>query len=105
MSFNSFAFLAILPLVAAGYHLIRCRLGWPWSQAFLLAASLLFYVYPRPSNLPLLLGSILFNWAIARAMWRQRDPRHRKVLLWVGVIANISLLLVCKRPDLVFKAI
>jgi D-alanyl-lipoteichoic acid acyltransferase DltB (MBOAT superfamily) len=105
MSFNSFAFLAILPLVAAGYHLIRCQLGWPWSQAFLLAASLLFYVYPRPSNLPLLLGSILFNWAIARAMWRQREPRHRKVLLWVGVIANISLLLVCKRPDLVFKAI
>jgi len=68
MPFNSFAFLVFLPLAAGAHGLIRRRFGWPWSEAWLLAASLFFYVYARPWNLPLLLASIVFNWAIARAM-------------------------------------
>ena len=97
MPFNTFPFLIFLTVVACGYGLIRRGLGWPWSQAWLLAASLFFYVYARPWNLPLLLGSIAFNWAIARAMMRQTDDRRRKMLLWVGLAANITLLFFFKR--------
>ena len=38
-----FAFLAVFfPLVAAAHYLIRRRLGWPWSQAWLLARVAVF---------------------------------------------------------------
>src|SRR5438034_1191606 len=105
MPFNSFAFLIFLPVVAAAHGMIRRRFGWPWSEGWLLAASLFFYVYARPWNLPLLLGSITFNWAIARAMMNQADDSRRKALLWVGLAVNITLLFFFKRVGLFLAAI
>src|SRR4249920_2869102 len=105
MPFNGFAFLAFLPLVAAAHYLIRRRFGWPWSQVWLLAASLFFYIYAKPWNLPLLLGSIGFNWVIARAMMSRQDDRGRKALLWIGLAVNITVLFLFKSVGTFLDAI
>jgi len=93
LPFNSLLYLVLFIPIAAGVHgLVRARLGWPWSQAWLLLASLFFYAYSALSYLPLLLGSALFNWAIARVMMAQTDRARRKLFLWIGLGANITVL-------------
>ena len=98
MLFNTFSFLLLfLPVVAIGYALIRKHAGQPMGQAFLLCSSLFFYGYAKPKYLPLLLVSILFNWAIA--VWigsadatSPQDSSRRKVFLWLGLTGDIALL-------------
>jgi D-alanyl-lipoteichoic acid acyltransferase DltB (MBOAT superfamily) len=82
MLFNSFSFLFLyLPVVLAVYFLLpRWRLGW------LALASLFFYGYWDGRYLPLLLGSILFNYWCAQ---------HRRWPLF-GVAANLALLVYYK---------
>jgi D-alanyl-lipoteichoic acid acyltransferase DltB (MBOAT superfamily) len=84
--FNSFPFiLGFLPLVLAGYWLLRSREGarlW-----FLLAASIVFYGYWDWRFAPLLIGSIVVNWLMAEAFFRTRGR-------WV-LIAAIGLDLSC----------
>ncbi|MDB4933811.1 MAG: D-alanyl-lipoteichoic acid acyltransferase DltB, superfamily, partial [Labilithrix sp.] len=93
MLFNSFTYLLrFLPVVVLGHILLRRFAGARASQVWLLAASLFFYAFPRPSHLPLLLGSIVFNWGITRAMVARPDPGRRKAWLWVGLLGNIGLL-------------
>src|SRR5206468_3669042 len=88
MSFSSFSFLLFLPLVALVYAGARRFAGARVAQAFLLVASLVFYALPRPAHLPLLIASILFNWAVARRMSAQEDPVRRKSWLRLGLFAN-----------------
>jgi D-alanyl-lipoteichoic acid acyltransferase DltB (MBOAT superfamily) len=98
MLFNSFPFLLLfLPIVTVGYALARRYLGQRVAQAFLLVSSFFFYGCARPSYVPLLAASILFNWAIA--YWIDtadaRSPSgefRRKLLLRVGLIGNITFL-------------
>ena len=98
MLFNSFPFLFLfLPIVVIAYALMRRYLGQRVAQAFLLLSSFFFYGYAKPSYVPLLAGSILFNWAIASWMGSAQDQlregaSRRKTLLWVGLVANIALL-------------
>jgi D-alanyl-lipoteichoic acid acyltransferase DltB (MBOAT superfamily) len=106
MPFNSFTYvLAFLPAVATVHGLVRSRLGWPWSQIWLLAVSLFFYAYANPSNLPLLLGSVGFNWAIARVMMNQGVDSRRKLLLWIGLIVNIVVLFFFKYLSVLLSAV
>lgn len=55
-------------------------------------ASLFFYGSARLSNLPLLLGSILFNWTIGRLLASPRAEKSRFHILWVGIGANVLFL-------------
>ncbi|NYE60112.1 D-alanyl-lipoteichoic acid acyltransferase DltB (MBOAT superfamily) [Duganella sp. 1224] len=82
MLFNSFSFLFLyLPVVLAGYFvLLRWRPA--WIAGWLALASLFFYGYADTRYLPLLLGSILFNYWCAR---------HRRLLVF-GVVVNLALL-------------
>lgn len=106
MLFNSFAFILIfLPVVAGIYSFLRARTPWPWSQAWLLLASLFFYTRAGSANLPLLLGSILFNWAIARQMMAQTDNSKRKLYLWAGLTVNIIVLFLFKYIHLFLETI
>jgi alginate O-acetyltransferase complex protein AlgI len=87
MLFNSFPFLLVfLPVVALGNAALRRAAGARAAQLWLLAASLVFYAYPRPEHLGFLVGSIAFNWMIARSM------RGRKPVFWLGLAVNIALL-------------
>jgi alginate O-acetyltransferase complex protein AlgI len=104
--FSSFPYILLFLPAAAGVHaVIRLRAGWPWPQVWLLAASLFFYAYAKPSSVPVLLGSILFNWGIARLMGAQIDLNRRKLFLWIGLIVNIAVLFLFKYVNLLLSTI
>ena len=98
MLFNSHVFLfAFLPIV-----LVVAGLLARWGRAdrvpiWLLAASLFFYAHWDRELLVLLLGSIAFNWAVGLAVTSPvADLRQRRLLLGLGVAANLLLLAQCK---------
>jgi len=78
--FLPIAFLGFLALSAAGLR--RPRLVW------LVLASCVFYAWLRPENLPLLFGSILFNYVVGGQLMKRPD----RGLLVFGLAVNIGLL-------------
>jgi alginate O-acetyltransferase complex protein AlgI len=95
MLFNSFVFVfAFLPL-----SLLLTYGAGTWNQTAakvaLLLMSLGFYAWWRPSQLPLLLISIVFNYVagerIQRSLAADR-PRPAQAIMIVGVIADVTFL-------------
>jgi D-alanyl-lipoteichoic acid acyltransferase DltB (MBOAT superfamily) len=92
MIFNSYQFLfGFLPVVLAGTFWLA-RFGAGAAQVWLIVASLAFYAAWNPAYLPLLLGSILFNYALAVWMTRMENPSHRTWLLGIAVAVDLGLL-------------
>jgi D-alanyl-lipoteichoic acid acyltransferase DltB (MBOAT superfamily) len=92
MLFHSFLYvLAFLPVVVLGHALLAARVGPRAAQGWLLACSLFFYGYSEPASLPLLCGSILFNWMAARVLAAAPEGR-RKAVLAASLTANILFL-------------
>lgn len=89
MLFNSFVFIGcFLPVVFAGF-LLSARLGrHRLTAAWLTLASLFFYGWWNPRYLPLLMGSMAFNYVVGRRLAR----KPTKALLVFGVAVNIALL-------------
>jgi alginate O-acetyltransferase complex protein AlgI len=79
--------LVFLPLTLAGFHLCGRWFGRAPALAVLIGASLVFYGWGRPADLPLLAGSIAANFLLGR---RAADP------CWcaAGIAANLGLLAV-----------
>ncbi|MBC6982113.1 MBOAT family protein [Caulobacter sp. 17J80-11] len=101
MLFTSPAFLFLyLPIVFAGFFLIG-----RWSRAaaagFLALASLVFYGAWDWRFVPLLLGSIAFNWLVGSgiARLRETDRARAKALLVFGVVADLAVLGFYKYAD------
>ena len=92
MVFNSPVFLfAFLPLSLLAYHVLpgrRCK------NAFLIAASLVFYAFGNVRHLALLLGSAVVHYLAGLAMLRWQQCR--KPVLAVTVVLDVALLLGCK---------
>jgi alginate O-acetyltransferase complex protein AlgI len=106
MLFHSFSYLLIfLPIVVAVHSLLRAKTPWPWPQVWLLLASVVFYTRAKPANLPLLAGSILFNWAVARWMMAQQEDSKRKRVLLLGLTVNIIVLFLFKYVQLFLDTI
>jgi alginate O-acetyltransferase complex protein AlgI len=92
VTFNAYTFLLLfLPIVVGGYYLLtrvfndaRPALVW------LVAASLFFYGVYGPGYLVVLIGSVLFNFAVVRLMTREGSPR--RAILFLGIAANLILL-------------
>lgn len=93
MLFNSYAFLlAFLPLALAGFGL-ACRLGPRTGGLFLVAASFLFYAWPAPQFLPVLLASVAGNFAAARLMLHAAHaPRRQLGILATAIVINLAAL-------------
>jgi D-alanyl-lipoteichoic acid acyltransferase DltB (MBOAT superfamily) len=88
MLFNSYAFIVVfLPLALAGFFLLG-RIGPVWGAAWLVLCSFGFYGYWNPRYLPLLGGSILFNYACGRRL----AARPGALLLAASVTANLACL-------------
>ena len=101
MLFSSIEFIFyFLPIAVAGYYFLnRYPLqflpGASSTKLWLLLCSLFFYGWWNPRYLPLLLGSILFNYGIALLMQRAAAKEKQvqvNLFLGVGVVANIALL-------------
>jgi len=92
MLFNSYPFILLfLPATLLGAFLLR-NAGRLWLGLWLLAASVVFYVYWDVRYLPLLAGSVLANYAAAVLIERTRS----KLLLAATIAANLALLGVFK---------
>jgi len=93
MLFNSFTFIFIfLPVTLAGFFAIGSRGHHRIAIAWLVGASLFFYGWWNPAYLGLILGSILFNYAIGVALGGYQQAGPGKWLLAFGVAGNLGLL-------------
>ncbi|MGE5477763.1 MAG: MBOAT family O-acyltransferase [Bacteroidales bacterium] len=94
MLFNSLSFIfGFLPVALAGYWLLARHQGprlW-----FLLVASIVFYGYWDPRFVPLLLGTIGFNWLAAGLFVRT----GRRWVVAATITANLAVLGVYKYTD------
>ncbi len=96
MPFNSYLFLLVfLPATLAAYYLLALTALHKFRLALLVLATILFYSYGAARYLPLLLGSVVFNYAIANFLTRT-GGRTKTLLLWFGVVTDVTLLLYYK---------
>jgi len=98
--FNSYEFIfAFLPITFFVYFYLNSKRLTEASKAFLVFASLFFYSWWNIAYLPLILGSILFNFAIGSTISKMNTVKSntkkgvsQKMLLTFGIISNILLL-------------
>jgi len=105
--FNSAEFLFLfLPIVFVGYFcLLNLRFVLP-AKLWLLAASLFFYSYWELSYLPLLVGSILFNFYVSQILnWTSLSNTSRRYILAFAICANIAFLGYYKYADFLLENI
>jgi alginate O-acetyltransferase complex protein AlgI len=108
MLFSSFSFvLFFLPITLIGYFsLNRFRLTTA-ANAWLLLASLFFYGWWNVRFLPLILGSVLFNYTIGHFIVvsdaRGEYSALRKAMFILGIAGNILLLGYFKYTDFFLK--
>ena len=96
MLFNSQTFiLAFLPVTLAGWYALAERRA--WRQAWVIAASLVFYAWWDVRYVPLLAGLTLANWLAAQAFGRWRHP----AIPLAGVALNLAVLGLFKYADFV----
>lgn len=111
MLFNTWQFILLfLPITFAVYFWLNRNRWTSAGKVWLVGASLFFYAYWDVSYLPLMAGSILFNFVVGTALARshQRASLHwqplglelpRKVMLTFGVAVNLMLLAYYKYAD------
>lgn len=122
MVFNSFSFLfAYLPIVLILFVVSRRYLGKQWADLCLIVASLIFYGWNYPKCLPVLLGSLIVNYAWGCFLYKDltKEPkttkekvigntvektvektgsvpkntiRERKCILGAGIVLNVAVL-------------
>jgi alginate O-acetyltransferase complex protein AlgI len=104
MLFNSFEFIFLfLPITFAIYFLLNKRKFTTAATAWLVFASLFFYSWWNVKYLALILGSIIFNFAIgsslAKVVKSGRGEWSKKSVLISGVVVNVVLLGFYKYAD------
>jgi D-alanyl-lipoteichoic acid acyltransferase DltB (MBOAT superfamily) len=93
MLFNSYLFILVFLPVTLGVYLLIIRQGWR-KQSFdwLVLASFFFYGWWKWSNVPLLIGSLLFNYTIGTWLGKIPPGHRAKVLLVLGLTGNLLFL-------------
>ena len=103
MLFNSFKFLFVfVPVVLLAYQFCVRRVSTGAAQLVLIAASLVFYASAGPAHLPLLLASMVTNYALARGI-AALEGKNRKRLLFLGITVNIVFLASFKYVNLLLR--
>lgn len=97
MVFSSAIFLfAFFPAALLAYTLAP---GMRAKNAVLLAFSLLFYCFGRVAYLPLLVLSVLVNWAAGRLLARWEEKSRRRTVVTLAVVFDLGLIVVFKYLD------
>ncbi len=109
MLFNSLEYILLfLPITVATYFILNHRGRASTARAWLLLCSLYYYSYWNIAYLPLLLGSILVNFGLGRALnnaggMMKKVPRM--AILWCGILFNVGLLGYFKYTDFFISTI
>ncbi|UVI30841.1 MBOAT family O-acyltransferase [Paenibacillus spongiae] len=117
MLFNSYVFIfAFLPVTVIVYFLLtKFRLSYA-AKVWLALASLFFYGWWDVKYVPLILGSIAFNYTVGRLLMMKKSGSQdagdgqasyldepgrgkRKALLVLGIVSNVGLLIYYKYAD------
>lgn len=89
MLFSSMTFVYLfLPIVCAAYLLARKGL----QNYILLVASILFYAWGEPRYLAIMFLTIIINYVGAVYIDRSHKNKHRKILLALTILLNLSFL-------------
>lgn len=103
MLFNSFPFVAVfLPVTLCVYFWLNRRRLVLAADSWLLFASVFFYGWWDIRYVPLLLGSMLFNYTIGNLLQSEREKPPavpRRLIFLVGIVANLLLLGYYKYTD------
>jgi D-alanyl-lipoteichoic acid acyltransferase DltB (MBOAT superfamily) len=107
MLFNSYGFIFLfLPITFFVYFWLNKKRLTQASKAWLVFTSLFFYSWWNIIYLPLILGSILFNFAVGSTITKMDSVSttpskgfSRKSLLTFGIVSNIALLVYFKYMD------
>jgi len=97
MLFNSYEFIFVfLPITFFVYFYLSHRRLTKASKGFLICSSLFFYSWWNVAYLPIILASMIFNYAIGRSLNitcnnKSKDSSRRSILFF-GVFLNLSLL-------------
>jgi alginate O-acetyltransferase complex protein AlgI len=91
--FSSFPFIFVfLPIALIGFCL-TARGGKRVAGLWLILTSLAFYSYWRLDFLPMLLGSIAFNYTVGVILARTNDrPTLQTAVLFIGIAVDIAAL-------------
>jgi len=93
MLFNSAEFIFMfLPVVLLVFYMIGSFGNHRVAISWLVGASLFFYGWWNPAYLGLMLGSILFNYAMGAVLVGGKDGAHARLMLAVGVACNLAIL-------------
>ena len=93
MLFNSYLFILVFLPITLGVYVIIVRQGWrKRSFDWLVVASIFFYGWWKWSNVPLLLGSLLFNYTIGTWLGKLNPGHRARVLLTFGLAGNLLFL-------------
>ncbi|AXK48785.1 membrane-bound O-acyltransferase family protein [Aliarcobacter trophiarum LMG 25534] len=96
MLFNSYEFLLLfLPITLIIYFYLNSLKLIYLSKIFLVVASLFFYSWWNPIYLPLILGSMIFNFYVGKLLGKKSS----KNMLIFGIVGNIALLGYFKYAD------
>lgn len=92
MLFNSFEFLIFFPVFLCIYFILPQRHRW----FFTLIASLYFYMCYDPKYIFILMFSTGISWYSAKKISENKDEKIRKTWLALGIILNITQLVIFK---------
>ena len=101
MLFNSYVFmLAFLPLTLLIYFLLgKLPERFQLNKLFLVLASFVFYGYNNPSYIPIIVCSILVNYALSQMMLSCEKKAIRLPLMLLGLALNLGVLFSFKYHD------
>ncbi len=98
--FNSYIFILLFLPVTLLFYFVLNRYGkYTAASVFMLLMSLWFYAYFNISYLPLIVASIIVNYAVYRALGKLRAAFLRRIMLCAGVAFNLGLLFYYKYFD------
>ena len=108
MLFNSYEFLFLfLPITIVGFFVIAKK-SQLFAAAWLASASLFFYGWWDVRYVPLLAGSIIYNYAVGLFLSgkaAQASSALKKTLLTIGIVGNLILLGYYKYADFFIRTL
>ena len=102
MLFNSYEFIfAFLPFTFFVYFYLNHKRLTEASKGFLVFSSLFFYSWWNIAYLPIILGSMLFNYLLGNTLSKTQQQKSfsKKTILSFGIIVNLALLGYFKYSD------